>query len=344
MRKRGRQLRSIDHRRPPERIDAKAPNRDHLSKNLRELTSIRMICRTKGGASVRRDRFRFNYSGSFVEPGVHKLAANSLLDTSDSQVFMAYFRRAGLDRTADMKPVFPDARLNQFKGIFDPFVPHGARGPFTPQNRTMSNDRGNGSDKLRWHKWLGQKTAVGNTLRGPPVGMCCGDVENGKGRVDLSGQLRDLPSIKPAQQCNVDHEPVVFALVSLEQGHCFLAGRGDSRFKTAICKRVFNDNLNRGVVFDNQDNGRLFQRMLPPIIQRQLCYAGIGESFRGENTKMSLGDFAQHRPEYGSKLNTGAHHYFRDSGGGLSVRLTTSLGLPYVVQFRLTWWARSLTA
>jgi hypothetical protein len=38
----------------------------------------------QAGASVRRSRYRFSYSGSFVDPGVHKLAANSLLDTSDS--------------------------------------------------------------------------------------------------------------------------------------------------------------------------------------------------------------------------------------------------------------------
>lgn len=38
----------------------------------------------QAGASVRRSRYRFRYSGSFVDPGVHKLAANSLLDTSDS--------------------------------------------------------------------------------------------------------------------------------------------------------------------------------------------------------------------------------------------------------------------
>ena len=63
---------------------------------------------------------------SFVEPGVLKLAINSLLDTSDSQVFMACFRRAALNRTADPKPEFPDARLNRFKGIFYRFVIHGA--------------------------------------------------------------------------------------------------------------------------------------------------------------------------------------------------------------------------
>src|ERR1700693_3804040 len=110
---------------------------------------------------------------------------------------MAYFRHAGLYRTTDIEPVFPDARLNQFKGIFYPFVIHGARCPLAPESSV------HGSDKLRWRKWLGQKNTIRNALRGPPVGMCTGDVEDGKGRVDLSGPLRDLPSIKPAQQSDV---------------------------------------------------------------------------------------------------------------------------------------------
>src|ERR1700716_1953169 len=126
---------------------------------------------------------------------------------------MAYFRRAGLYRTADMKPVFPDARLNRFEGIFYPFVDHGAHCPFAPVSNP--HDPVHGSDKLRWRKWLGQKNAIRNALRGPPVGMCTSDVEDGKGRVDLSGPLRDLPSIKPAQQSDVGDERVVFALVSL---------------------------------------------------------------------------------------------------------------------------------
>jgi hypothetical protein len=122
---------------------------------------------------------------------------------------MVYFRRAGLYRTADMKPVFPDARLNRFKGIFYPSVIHGAHCPFAPQSWTMMSNNTDlhhpvhGSDKLRWRKWLGQKNAIRNALRGPPVGMRTGDVEDGKGRVDLSGPLRDLPSIKPAQQSDV---------------------------------------------------------------------------------------------------------------------------------------------
>ena len=52
---------------------------------------------------------------------------------------------------------------------------------------------------------------------------------------------------------------MVFALVTLQQRHRFLTGRGDSRFKTAIYESVLNNHLNREVVFDDQDNRRLFQ-------------------------------------------------------------------------------------
>jgi hypothetical protein len=38
---------------------------------------------------------------------------------------------------------------------------------------------------------------------------------------------------------------------------------GASRFKTAIYERVFNDNLDREVVFDDQDNRRISQRTHP---------------------------------------------------------------------------------
>src|SRR5665213_2494023 len=65
-----------------------------------------------------------------VELRIHQLAANSFLDATDGQMFMGYFRRTGLDRTADMKPVFPDARLNQFKRIFDSLVTQGIHCPF----------------------------------------------------------------------------------------------------------------------------------------------------------------------------------------------------------------------
>ena len=84
--------------------------------------------------------------------------------------------------------------------------------------------------------------------------MCSGDVENGKFRVDLSGLLRDFAALDPAQQLDIGYKRALFAFTSLEQGDCFFAGWRDSRFKTAIRKSVFNDDLNRWVVFNNQDN------------------------------------------------------------------------------------------
>lgn len=137
---------------------------------------------------------------SFVDPRDQELAANSLLDTSDGQVFIACFRRAGLDRTADIKPVFPDARLNRFEGVFYPFVIHGTDCPFAAMR---DHHPVYGGDKLRWPEWLGQKNAVRNTLRGPLVGVCCGDVEDGKAWVDLSRPLRNLPSSLPKRVMSI---------------------------------------------------------------------------------------------------------------------------------------------
>ncbi|MEA2911315.1 MAG: hypothetical protein QOJ15_3396 [Bradyrhizobium sp.] len=79
------------------------------------------------------------------------------------------------------------------------------------------------------------------------------DVEDGKGRINLPGLLRDFPAVYSAQQLDIGYKRAVFASTSLEQGDRFFAGRRDSRFKTAIRKSVFNDDLNRRVVFDNQD-------------------------------------------------------------------------------------------
>src|ERR1700687_3096056 len=95
--------------------------------------------------------------------------------------------------------------------------------------------------------------------------MCSGDVEDGEGRVDHSGLPRDLPSIKLASQIDVGHERAVFALVSFEQSDRFFAGRRDSRFKTALSKSIFNDDLNRRGVFNKQDHKGLFQFLTPRL-------------------------------------------------------------------------------
>ncbi len=92
-----------------------------------------------------------------------------------------------------------------------------------------------------------------------------GDVDNRESRVDLSGLLGDLPSIKHAQQIDVGHERAVRGDAALEQGYGLFARSGDSRFKTAFCERIFNDALNGIVIFNHENNGLIFQRKLPRL-------------------------------------------------------------------------------
>ena len=61
--------------------------------------------------------------------GFRKLSVNSLLDALNSEVLIAYFGPAGLYRSADVKPILPHPRLNQFEGIFYAFVIHGTSNP-----------------------------------------------------------------------------------------------------------------------------------------------------------------------------------------------------------------------
>jgi hypothetical protein len=74
---------------------------------------------------------------------------------------------------------------------------------------------GNGRDKLRWRERLGQKDAVGNAVRCPLVGRSASHVNDGKGRVDLSGLPRDFPAVDPAKQIDVSHERAVLGLADL---------------------------------------------------------------------------------------------------------------------------------
>src|ERR1700737_100772 len=125
--------------------------------------------------------------------------------------------------------------------------------------------------------------------------MGSGDVEDGKSRGDLSGLPRDFPSIKPAQQTDVGHERAVFALVSSEQGHRFFAGSRDSRFKTAISKSVFNNDLNRWVVFNNQDNKQFFQRPNSPTIRWRKTSRRSRDFVPAKCTKVNLRALAKLR-------------------------------------------------
>src|SRR6202048_4630560 len=94
--------------------------------------------------------------------------------------------------------------------------------------------------------------------------MSTGDVENGKSRVDLSGLPRDFPTVDSTQQVDIGYKHAIFAFFSLYSGYRFFAGRRDSRFKTAITKSLFNDTLNRWIVFNNQDHKLVFQHSNTP--------------------------------------------------------------------------------
>jgi len=114
---------------------------------------------------------------------------------------------------------------------------------------------GNGGHELGGRERLGQKDAVGNAVRTILVGVGAGHVNDGKIRVDLPGFLRDFPTAHIAAQIDIGHQRAVFGRVALEQRHRLFARRGNGRFKAAITKRVFNDALNRLVVFNDENDG-----------------------------------------------------------------------------------------
>jgi hypothetical protein len=58
------------------------------------------------------------FSRSFAMSGDLKVAVLSLLDPTDCFGLKLHFRRAKLDSPADLKPVFPYARLNHLNLIF----------------------------------------------------------------------------------------------------------------------------------------------------------------------------------------------------------------------------------
>jgi hypothetical protein len=59
------------------------------------------------------------------------------------------------------------------------------------------------------------------------------------------------PFILSRPRFSVGHQRAEFALASGQQGDSLFTRRGDSRFETALRKSVFDDALNRIVVFDD---------------------------------------------------------------------------------------------
>ena len=114
----------------------------------------------------------------------------------------------------------------------------------------------NGCDQLRGREGLGQENAVGDTICAPFVGTCCGHVDDGEGRVDLSGVSRYFPSVHLASpEINVRYECAVFALACLQQGHRLFSRWSDCWLETSSCKSGSNNAVNQRVIINHQDEG-----------------------------------------------------------------------------------------
>jgi len=111
----------------------------------------------------------------------------------------------------------------------------------------------NRSDKLRWQERFFQENAVGHTARGPAPDRRPGDVNDRKDGIDLSGLASHLPTVHPALQDHVGHQRSIFDQAAFEKCDSLFTGCCDGRFEAAIGKRVFNHDLNIGVVLDDQN-------------------------------------------------------------------------------------------
>ena len=78
-----------------------------------------------------------------------------------------------------------------------------------------------------------------------------GDVNDGKGRIDLSGLLRNLPAVHPALQIQIGHQRSIFAQAAFEKCDRLFAGCCDGGFEPAFGKRIFE---NVGIVFNDQNH------------------------------------------------------------------------------------------
>ena len=118
-------------------------------------------------------------------------------------------------------------------------------------------------DQLRWREWLSQHDTVGNAFGRPIFGVRTAYIDDGEIRIDFSGTASNLPTIEPAQQIDISDKRPVFAPVANKQRDRFLARGGNGDFKTAFGKRVFKNNLDIGIVFNDQDRRQLLHRYTP---------------------------------------------------------------------------------
>lgn len=141
----------------------------------------------------------------------------------------------------------------------------------------------NRGDKLRWCERFFQENAVGYAARGPAPDRCPGDVDDRKRRVDLPGLASNFPTIHSALEDNVGHQSPIFDQAAFEKRDGLFTGCCDRWFEAAFGERIFKDNLNIGIVFNDQNQWQLLHWQTPieprPQLDNTLRYAQIGTQF-----------------------------------------------------------------
>jgi hypothetical protein len=118
---------------------------------------------------------------------------------------------------------------------------------------------GNGSDELSGRERLCQHDAVGDSPGCPIVSVFSAHVNDRKVRVDFSGMLGDIPPVEfSPTEIDVRDERPVFAFGGVKQLDGIFAGRRDDGLESALAQAVFDDVLNKPVVFHDQDKQLVF--------------------------------------------------------------------------------------
>jgi len=127
---------------------------------------------------------------------------------------------------------------------------------------------GNGGDELRRREGLGEKDAIGNSLRRPFVGAVAGHVDDRQIRLVLPRMPGDGPAIpRVLAKIDVGHERPEIGVCGVKQANRLFA-RGRYRcLESAICKGFLDHALYQLIVFDDQDHNLVFQRALPLLLR-----------------------------------------------------------------------------
>src|SRR4051794_30460581 len=125
--------------------------------------------------------------------------------------------------------------------------------------RARVQELGNSRNDLRGRKRLLKQNAVWYTEYRPLVGGAACHINHGKMRVDLTGGPRDFPAVEAAQQIDIGDESSV-GLTTLQERDGFLARLHGRDLKASLRESLFDDQLDRILVFDQQ-NGWKFRRI-----------------------------------------------------------------------------------